>query len=35
MAVDTCPRCGMDLYRRHCKYVCPQCGVIKDCSDPF
>lgn len=31
----TCPRCEEWLYRRHCKYVCPQHGVIYDCSDPF
>ncbi|WIV67904.1 HVO_2523 family zinc finger protein [Natrialbaceae archaeon AArc-T1-2] len=30
-----CPRCGAALYDRHCKYVCPQHGVIVDCSDPF
>ncbi|WP_420028459.1 HVO_2523 family zinc finger protein [Haloglomus litoreum] len=31
----TCPMCETDLYRRHCKYVCPQHGPIIDCSDPF
>lgn len=31
----TCPYCETALYRRHCKYVCPQHGVIIDCSDPF
>ncbi|MFB6253048.1 MAG: HVO_2523 family zinc finger protein [Halobacteriaceae archaeon] len=31
----TCPKCNMDLYTRHCKYICPQHGVIYDCSDPF
>jgi len=30
-----CPRCGTPLYRRHCKYVCPQHGVVMDCSDTF
>jgi uncharacterized paraquat-inducible protein A len=30
-----CPRCETPLYRRHCKYVCPQHGVLVDCSDPF
>ncbi|MFP8888327.1 HVO_2523 family zinc finger protein [Natrialbaceae archaeon A-CW2] len=30
-----CPRCEASLYKRHCKYVCPQHGVIYDCSDPF
>jgi hypothetical protein len=23
------------MYRRHCKYVCPQHGVVFDCSDTF
>jgi len=31
----TCPHCEGQLYKRHCKYVCPQHGVIVDCSDPF
>ncbi|WP_440771366.1 HVO_2523 family zinc finger protein [Natronorubrum sp. DTA28] len=31
----TCPHCGEPLYKRHCKYVCPQHGPIIDCSDPF
>jgi len=30
-----CPQCGERLYRRHCKYVCPNHGVVMDCSDPF
>jgi len=30
-----CPQCGEQLYRRHCKYVCPNHGVVMDCSDPF
>lgn len=31
----TCPMCGAPLHKRHCKYVCPQHGVVVDCSDPF
>ncbi|WP_436343998.1 HVO_2523 family zinc finger protein [Natronorubrum sp. FCH18a] len=31
----TCPHCDAPLYKRHCKYVCPQHGPIIDCSDPF
>ena len=31
----TCPVCGARLYGRHCKYVCPQHGVVIDCADPF
>ncbi|RQG91147.1 hypothetical protein EA462_03895 [Natrarchaeobius halalkaliphilus] len=30
-----CPHCQAPLYNRHCKYVCPQHGVVIDCSDPF
>ncbi|WP_165383997.1 HVO_2523 family zinc finger protein [Natrinema altunense] len=30
-----CPHCDAAMYKRHCKYVCPQHGVIIDCSDPF
>lgn len=30
-----CPHCRAPLYKRHCKYVCPQHGVVIDCSDPF
>lgn len=35
MTRQTCPRCGMGLFRVHCKLVCEQCGVVRDCSDPF
>ena len=31
----TCPMCEAHLFKRHCKYVCPQHGVIMDCSDNF
>ncbi|MFC4437896.1 MULTISPECIES: HVO_2523 family zinc finger protein [Natrialbaceae] len=31
----TCPHCRAPMYKRHCKYVCPQHGVVIDCSDPF
>ncbi|RQG90443.1 HVO_2523 family zinc finger protein [Natrarchaeobius chitinivorans] len=34
-AGPTCPHCRRPMYERHCKYVCPQHGVIIDCSDPF
>jgi len=23
------------MHRRHCKYVCPNHGVVFDCSDTF
>lgn len=30
-----CPLCETPMYHRHCKYVCPQHGVVYDCSDTF
>jgi predicted RNA-binding Zn-ribbon protein involved in translation (DUF1610 family) len=30
-----CPLCGVGMARRHCKYVCPNHGVVYDCSDTF
>ncbi|SEH14578.1 hypothetical protein SAMN04487967_1668 [Natronorubrum sediminis] len=30
-----CPRCESELFKRHCKYVCPQHGVVFDCADTF
>ena len=30
-----CPHCETPMYHRHCKYVCPQHGVIYDCADTF
>jgi len=27
--------CGAELVSRHCEYVCPNHGVVIDCSDPF
>jgi hypothetical protein len=30
-----CPDCREPMYRRHCKYVCPNHGVVYDCSDTF
>ncbi|MFC4357185.1 HVO_2523 family zinc finger protein [Halobium salinum] len=30
-----CPMCGEPMYHRHCKYVCPQHGVVFDCADTF
>lgn len=32
---NACPMCGANMFKRHCKYVCPQHGVVVDCSDPF
>jgi hypothetical protein len=31
----TCPQCDAELFERHCKYVCPQHGVVMDCADTF
>ncbi|WP_275689375.1 HVO_2523 family zinc finger protein [Salinigranum salinum] len=30
-----CPLCGASMSHRHCKYVCPEHGVVYDCSDTF
>jgi hypothetical protein len=30
-----CPRCERQMYSRHCKYVCPEHGVVFDCADTF
>ncbi|SFR53219.1 hypothetical protein SAMN04488124_2182 [Halogeometricum limi] len=30
-----CPFCGASMAHRHCKYVCPEHGVVYDCSDTF
>ncbi|MFB6089546.1 MAG: HVO_2523 family zinc finger protein [Halobellus sp.] len=30
-----CPLCDRSMARRHCKYVCPEHGVVYDCSDTF
>jgi uncharacterized Zn finger protein (UPF0148 family) len=35
MEGPTCPMCDSELFKRHCKYVCPNHGPIVDCSDPF
>lgn len=34
-STPTCPFCEIEMYKRHCKYICPNHGVILDCSDPF
>ena len=30
-----CPQCGAAMIHRHCEYVCPNHGVVMDCSDTF
>ncbi|WP_268952118.1 HVO_2523 family zinc finger protein [Salinigranum halophilum] len=30
-----CPLCGASMDHRHCKYICPEHGVVYDCSDTF
>jgi glycine oxidase len=29
-----CDMCGRPMIDRHCKLVCPDCGYMRDCSDP-
>ncbi len=29
-----CEICGTPILDRHCKMVCPNCGAMRDCSDP-
>ena len=28
-----CERCGHEMFERHCKILCPSCGLMRDCSD--
>ena len=30
-----CPICEAAMYEQHCKYVCPNHGVVYDCADTF
>jgi hypothetical protein len=30
----TCERCGETMEERKCKILCPNCGAMRDCSDP-
>lgn len=30
-----CPFCETPMVHRHCKYVCPNHGVVYDCADTF
>ena len=30
----TCERCGTRMAEQKCKIVCPNCGYLRDCSDP-
>ncbi|HKE00210.1 MAG TPA: hypothetical protein VKE69_04315 [Planctomycetota bacterium] len=29
-----CERCGTEMIEHHCKIRCPNCGYVRDCSDP-
>jgi hypothetical protein len=29
-----CDRCGSEMVEHHCKIRCPNCGYVRDCSDP-
>jgi hypothetical protein len=31
---EECEMCGIEMYRLHCKLICPNCGYRRDCSDP-
>lgn len=33
-AAPVCEICGTVMYDRHCKIACPNCGYLRDCSDP-
>ena len=30
-----CPQCETPMIHRHCKYVCPEHGVVFGCADTF
>lgn len=32
--VHICDRCGYPVDDRQCKIICPNCGCMRDCSDP-
>ena len=29
-----CDLCGARMLEHHCKLICPNCGYMRDCSDP-
>ncbi|MDT7949651.1 hypothetical protein [Thermoflexus sp.] len=31
---DRCEICGSPMVEIHCKLRCPNCGRMRDCSDP-
>lgn len=33
-AVTLCDICGVEMFDRHCRLICPNCGYQRDCSDP-
>lgn len=33
--MKNCPKCDAHLEEYLCKLICPNHGVITDCSDPF
>jgi len=32
--VHHCERCGARMVEQRCKILCPNCGSVRDCSDP-
>jgi predicted RNA-binding Zn-ribbon protein involved in translation (DUF1610 family) len=31
---EECELCGAEMFGLHCKFICPNCGYRRDCSDP-
>jgi hypothetical protein len=31
---EECELCGTEMFGLHCKFICPNCGYRRDCSDP-
>ena len=34
MEKEICIICGHETEGKKCKHVCPNCGAMRDCSDP-
>lgn len=28
-----CERCGTPMVEHHCRWTCPNCGAMRDCTD--
>jgi predicted RNA-binding Zn-ribbon protein involved in translation (DUF1610 family) len=31
---EICDICGTEMFEVHCRFFCPGCGYVRDCSDP-